>query len=107
MESAIQREKAVRKWHRASIEGLKVAVTTKQYNNVVVAFVYRPFSLISFLSNGTYSKTLNKIEWIEKGDPSGRCLYNESDESGWIPAFAGMTEGGVFAGMTGQASAEQ
>ena len=33
-----------------------------------------------------------KIEWIEKGHPTWRGLYNDSDETGWIPAFAGMTE---------------
>ena len=36
-----------------------------------------------------------KIEWIEKGHPTWKGLYNESDETGWIPAFAGMTRGGA------------
>ena len=44
MESAIQREKAVRKWNRA-----------------------------------------RKTEWIEKGDPSRRGLYNESEEMDGFP----------------------
>lgn len=40
------------------IEGLRVSVTTKQYDSSVAAPVYRPFGAVSFLSKGTYSKTL-------------------------------------------------
>ena len=42
-----------------NIEDLRVAATTKQYDSAIAVSVYRPFILISFLSNGTYSKTVN------------------------------------------------
>ena len=38
-----------------------MAVTTQQYDSAVAASVYKPFSLVSFPSNGTYSKTLNNL----------------------------------------------
>ena len=43
----------------AAIEDLRVAATTRTYDNAVAVPVYRPFRLVSFLSNGAYSKTLN------------------------------------------------
>ena len=43
------------------IDGLRVTVTTKQYDSAVAVPVYRPFSPVSFLSNGAYSKTFNNL----------------------------------------------
>ena len=42
------------------IEDLRVAATTRTYDSAAAVPVYRPFRLVSLLSNGTYSKTLNK-----------------------------------------------
>ena len=45
-------------------EDPRVATITKQYDSLVAIPVYRPFILVSFLLNGTYSKTLNNL-WEE------------------------------------------
>ena len=55
-----------RKWlalfnSQPDIEDLRVAATTRTYDSSVAVPVYRPFRVISFLSNGTYSKTLNNF----------------------------------------------
>ena len=46
----------------ADIEDLRVAATTRTYDSAVAVPVYRPFRVVSFPSNGAYSKTLNKLE---------------------------------------------
>ena len=56
------------------IEDLRVAATTRTYDSAVSVPVYRPFILVSFLSNGTYSKTLNKIG-VKRVQPVPRFIY--------------------------------
>ena len=44
---------------RPYIAALGIAATTRTYDRTVAAPVYRPFSPVSFLSKGAYSKTFN------------------------------------------------
>ena len=47
------------------IEDLGVAATTGTYDSAVTVPVYRPSRLVSFPSNGAYSKTFNRSELLD------------------------------------------
>lgn len=77
------------------IEDLRVVTTRRTHDSTVVVPVYKPFRLLSFLSNGAYSKTLNTYslsssktvadrsgnEKVSRGTDNGKHLRHRDDPS--------------------------